>query len=67
VIGGAAGIVVGFLVALVLSAFTPLPYAVAPWSIFAGLTVTMGAGVVFGLYPAIRASKLDPTQALRHE
>jgi len=46
---------------------SPLPYAIEPWSIVAGLAVTLAVGVFFGLYPANRAATLDPVEALRHE
>jgi putative ABC transport system permease protein len=66
-VGGAIGIVLGFLIALALATWSPLPYAVEAWSVAAGLAVTLGVGVVFGIYPAIKAARLDPTEALRHE
>lgn len=66
-VGGAIGIALGFLIALALATWSPLPYAVEAWSIGAGLAVTLGVGVVFGIYPAIKAARLDPTEALRHE
>ncbi len=65
--GGLLGIVLGFLLALVISWLSPLPYAVEPWSIVAGLAVTFAVGLFFGLYPANRAASLDPVEALRRE
>jgi putative ABC transport system permease protein len=40
---------------------------IAPWSIIAAFGISVGVGVTFGLYPAIRAAKMDPIEALRHE
>ncbi|MBZ0268166.1 ABC transporter permease [bacterium] len=66
-LGGLIGIVLGFGVASIVSWLTPLPYAVQPWAIVAGLAVTFVVGVFFGIYPANRAARLDPVEALRRE
>jgi putative ABC transport system permease protein len=66
-VGGLLGIILGFGLASAISFFSPLPYAVKPWSILAGLAVTFAVGIFFGLYPANRAARLDPVEALRHE
>ena len=65
--GAAIGIATGLLLAFAVRALTPLPAAVAPWSI--GLAVGLGilVGVVAGVYPARQASRLDPIAALGHE
>ena len=65
--GGVLGILLGFGLASLVSVLSPLPYAIQPWSIVAGLFVTFAVGIFFGLYPANRAAKLDPVEALRHE
>jgi len=44
-----------------------LPAKIDVFSIFLSLGVAVGVGVIFGLYPAVRASRLDPIEALRHE
>jgi putative ABC transport system permease protein len=67
VIGGLIGIAVGGSAALLLGALTPIPAAVPLWSIAAGLGVSAVTGIGFGLYPASRASRLDPVEALRYE
>lgn len=66
-LGGIIGIALGFTIAAVISLLSPLPYLIAPWSIAAGLTVTFLIGVIFGTYPASKASRLDPVVALHHE
>jgi putative ABC transport system permease protein len=67
VIGAAIGIALGIGLAFLVRATTPLPAAIAPWSV--GLAVVLGVavGMAAGVYPASRASKLDPIDALRAE
>jgi len=65
--GGIVGIVLGFLLALVISKLSPLPAAVQLWSVVIGLGITAVVGLFFGLYPAMRAARLDPIEALRRE
>jgi putative ABC transport system permease protein len=65
--GGVVGTVLGFTLALVISKVSPLPAAVQLWSVAIGIGITSVVGLFFGLYPAIRASKLDPIEALRRE
>jgi ABC-type lipoprotein export system ATPase subunit len=71
-IGGLLGIMVGLLgvfgVPLVSRLFvkSPMPVQLEPWSIALSLLFAVAVGVAFGLYPAYRASRLDPIEALRH-
>jgi len=65
--GALLGIGVGILLAKVVQATTPLPASVAGWSIALGVALGVGVGVASGVYPAWRASRLDPIVALRSE
>jgi putative ABC transport system permease protein len=66
-VGGLAGILLGFLAARVLSLVTPLPARLEPWSVVLGVGITAAVGLFFGAYPASRAARLDPIEALRRE
>ncbi len=65
--GGIVGIALGFLAAEAVSAVTPLPARLEPWSIVLGVGITAAVGLFFGAYPAARAARLDPIEALRRE
>ena len=61
------GVGVGWLFALLISVVSPLPARVTLWSILLAVGLGAGVGVLFGVYPASRAAKLDPITALRAE
>ena len=67
VLGAGVGIAAGFGLAELIAAVSPLPAAVALWSIVVGVLVGAGVGIISGVYPATRAARLDPIAALRHE
>ncbi len=66
-VGGAAGIVVGLGTGELLKAVLRIDTAVPLWSAVLAVAVSVTIGLVFGLYPANRAARMDPVQALRHE
>jgi putative ABC transport system permease protein len=66
-VGALLGIALGLALAFVVKATTPLPAAVAPWSILVGVLLGVSVGIAAGVYPASRASRLDPIAALRAE
>ena len=66
--GGIIGIVAGCLLSLAIRTFVPsLPSTVPMWSVVAGFSVATSVGLFFGLWPALKAARLDPIAALRHE
>ncbi|MBL0938000.1 MAG: ABC transporter permease [Gemmatimonadaceae bacterium] len=65
--GGILGVMGGWLLAFLISTFSPLPARVTPWSVAVALALGAGIGVLFGVYPASRAAKLDPVTAMRAE
>ncbi|MGE3577273.1 MAG: ABC transporter permease [Vicinamibacterales bacterium] len=67
VFGGVLGTLFGALIALAIATATPVPAAVEFWSVSVGIGITALVGLFFGLYPAMRASRLDPIEALRRE
>ena len=66
-LGGALGVAAGWLLASTVSVISPLPARVTPWSISVALALGASIGIVFGVYPAARAARLDPVTALRQE
>jgi len=66
-VGALLGIALGLGLSQLIAAVSPLPATVAPWSIIVGVVVGAGVGIVSGVYPASRASLLDPITALRQE
>jgi putative ABC transport system permease protein len=67
VAGGVLGVASGWGLALLVSTFSPLPAHVSMWSVALALALGASVGVLFGVYPASRAARLDPIEALRYE
>jgi putative ABC transport system permease protein len=66
-LGGASGMAIGALAANGVEAVTPIPAAIPLWSVLTALAMAVLTGMLFGLLPAIRAARLAPVDALRHE
>ncbi|MGB8658428.1 MAG: ABC transporter permease [Candidatus Zixiibacteriota bacterium] len=66
-VGGLVGILIGAILAKVIAAFSPLPAAVELWSVAVALGVSSSVGVFFGIFPAMKAARLNPIEALRYE
>ena len=67
VIGGFVGMAVGFIIAAAVSGLTVIPYTVDPAIVVIAFLVTVALGLVFGTYPAVKAARMDPVEALRNE
>ena len=66
-VGGVLGILLGSAIGLAVHFFTGFPVSMPVWSFALGLGFSATVGIVFGMYPAIRAARLDPIEALRYE
>jgi putative ABC transport system permease protein len=67
VFGGVVGTIFGAVIGITISRLTPIPASIQLWSVALGIGITALVGLFFGLYPASRAARLDPIEALRRE
>ncbi|EQB63787.1 MAG: ABC efflux pump, inner membrane subunit [candidate division Zixibacteria bacterium RBG-1] len=67
VVGGIIGILAGFSIAKIISMTVGLPSTVSAVSVIAGIVMSFSVGMFFGVYPAMKAAKMDPIEALRYE
>ena len=66
--GGLIGVFVAVMVSYLLIYFIPtLPASIPMWAVVTGFTVSLSVGLIFGVWPAVKASKLDPIESLRYE
>ena len=66
-VGGVIGVMVGILASLAVKIFASWPILIQPWSVFLSFAVCSVTGIFFGWYPAKKASRLDPIEAIRYE
>ncbi len=66
-LGGMIGVASGWALAATIASVSPLPARVTAWSVGLALVLGAGVGIVFGVYPATRAARLDPIEAMRAE
>jgi putative ABC transport system permease protein len=66
-VGGLIGICAGFGLGKVIASISPLPATVSLWSVFLGIGFSSAVGIFFGIYPASKAARLNPIEALRYE
>jgi putative ABC transport system permease protein len=66
-VGGVLGILLGSAIGFAVHLFTGFPVSLPLWSFALGLGFSATVGIAFGMYPAIRAARLDPIEALRYE
>jgi len=66
--GGVIGVLLGVLISVLINIFFPrLPSSIPLWAVALGVFVSMSVGLFFGMYPAVKAARLDPVDALRYE
>ncbi|MBV9495209.1 MAG: FtsX-like permease family protein, partial [Acidobacteria bacterium] len=66
-IGGLLGVLLGFIISKVISSFLPLPTLVTTSLVMSGLSIAVITGLIAGVFPAVKAARLPPVEALRYE
>jgi putative ABC transport system permease protein len=64
--GGVLGIILCYIAALIVNVFIQWETSTSLWAISLALFMAIGVGIVSGIYPAVKAAKMDPVKALRH-
>jgi putative ABC transport system permease protein len=67
VTGGLLGILVGCSASAFLTPLFGMPSSVPAWSIYVSFLVCVALGILFGYFPAVKAARMDPIEAIRHE
>ena len=65
--GGLIGLLLGSVIPLLITMLADMPTSIRPYSLILAFSISAGIGIVFGLYPARRAARLDPVEALRRD
>ncbi|MGH9702339.1 MAG: ABC transporter permease, partial [Candidatus Acidiferrales bacterium] len=65
--GGFIGVLLAGGIAMLIPWLTDMHSSVPVWAVLLGLMVSVGVGLIFGVWPAVKAARLDPVEALRHE
>jgi putative ABC transport system permease protein len=66
-VGGIIGVLLGMVIPMIISRTAGMKTIITFWSPFLAFTISGLVGIIFGLYPALRAAQMDPVEALRHE
>ena len=67
-LGGILGVILAVGISRIMMLLVPvLPASIPSWAVVSGLTVSVGVGLIFGVWPARKASRLDPIECLRYE
>ncbi|KAB2654933.1 MAG: FtsX-like permease family protein, partial [Verrucomicrobia bacterium] len=66
-IGGVMGVVIGVIIPVAVTYFSEMKTIVTIWSPLLAFSISAIVGIVFGIYPALKAARMDPVEALRHE
>jgi len=65
--GGLIGVILGVVIGVLIAAALKLPPTIPLWSVFLGVGFSLMIGLIFGVYPAMKAARLNPIEALRYE